>query len=329
VERTNRDRQGTGRGEAEALELIGTLLAEAPAGQVWTGDDAAVVPCGGERLLLTVDTVVEGIHADFGLIGLDDFGWRAVSTAASDIAAMGGLADELLVAVAGPPETDLGSLYCGIVAAAGALGVPVVGGELSTAPVVVVTVTVVGRMPGGTEPVLRSGAQPGDHVFVTGPVGGAAAGLRFLRSTVRSGPGLRKPEPAAGIVERHRRPVARLAEGTAARSAGARGMIDVSDGFAADLGKLAESSGVGIELDSVPVADGADEEEALCGGDDYELLFCAPDPQVVLGTFAAAGLRAPEIVGRCTAEAGELRLNGAELRRCGYEHPWVIPTTTD
>jgi thiamine-monophosphate kinase len=328
VERTNRDGQPTGRGEAEALELVRTLLAEAPAGQVWTGDDAAVVPFAGERLLLTVDTVVEGIHADFGVVGMDDFGWRAVSTAASDIAAMGGSAGQVLVAVAGPPETDLGSLYAGIAAAAGALGVSVVGGELSAAPVVVVTVTVVGQVPGGGEPVLRSGAQPGDRVFVTGPVGGAAAGLRFLRSAVRRGPCPDEPEPATGIVERHRRPVARMAEGTAARSAGARAMIDVSDGFAADLGKLAESSGVGIELDSVPVADGADDEEALCGGDDYELLFCAPDPQVVFETFEAAGLRAPELVGRCTADAGELRLNGRELRRCGYEHPWVIPTRT-
>lgn len=323
MERTNRDGSATGPGELEALELIRTLLAEAPSGQVWSGDDAAVVPCASGRLLLTVDTVVEGIHADLGLVGIDDFGWRSVTTAASDIAAMGGEADQVLVSVAGPSATDLRSLYRGIAEAAGSIKAAVVGGELSAAPVIVVTVTVVGRVPGDLEPVLRSGAQPGDHVFVSGPLGGAAAGLRFLQSA-----GAGDPEPATGIVERHRRPVARLAEGSAARSAGARAMIDLSDGFAADLRKLAGSSGVGIDLASVPVADGANDEDALCGGDDYELLFCAPDPEVVLSRFADAGLQAPVAVGRCTAQAGEVRLKGVELRRCGYEHPWVTPTTT-
>jgi thiamine-monophosphate kinase len=322
VKHSNRDGSGTGRGELEALDLIGTLLAKAPPGEVWSGDDTAVVPGVSTGLLLTVDTVVEGVHADLGLVGMDDFGWRSVTTAASDIAAMGGQADQVLVSVAGPPSADLGSLYRGIVEAAGSIGTAVVGGELSTAPLIVVTVTVVGHVPGGEEPILRSGARPGDHVFVTGPLGGAAAGLRFLQA--RTG----DPEPANGIVERHRRPVARLAEGAAARSGGARAMIDLSDGFAADLRKLAEASGVGVELDSVPVAGGANDEDAICGGDDYELLFCAPDPEVIRSTFAGAGLGAPVAVGRCTDVAGTVRLRGVELRRCGYEHPWVIPTKT-
>ena len=323
MKRSNWDGPATGTGELEALELIAKLLEKAPPGQVWSGDDTAVVPCGSGSLLLTVDTVVQGIHADLALVGMDDFGWRSVTTAASDIAAMGGEADQVLVSVAGPPTTDLRSLYRGIAEAAASMEAAVVGGELSAAPVIVVTVTVIGRVPGEGEPVLRSGAKPGDYVFVTGPLGGAAAGLRFLQSAA---PG--DPEPASGIVDRHRRPVARLAQGSAARSAGARAMIDLSDGFAADLRKLAGSSGVGIELDSVPVAVGANDEDAICGGDDYELLFCAPDPEVVLGTFANGGLEAPVMVGRCTAEALEVRLRGAELRRCGYEPPWVIPTTT-
>jgi thiamine-monophosphate kinase len=99
-------------------------------------------------------------------------------------------------------------------------------------------------------------------------------------------------------------------------------MIDLSDGFASDVRRIAEASDVGVRLTSVPVAEGADEDEAICGGDDYELLFAAHDPAAVAEAFGEAGLRRPWIVGECVADATELTMSGEPLRDCGWEHPF-------
>ena len=138
---------------------------------------------------------IAGVHADLALMGLDDLGWRAVAAAVSDIAAMGGRPTHVLVAVAGPPSTDLDPSTRGWPQAAAAHGCHVVGGDLSNAAEVVVVVTVTGVVGEGPGPVLRSGARRGDHLFVTGPLGASAAGLRTLRAAtvLRAGPGRRCP----------------------------------------------------------------------------------------------------------------------------------------
>ncbi|MGH9057819.1 MAG: AIR synthase-related protein, partial [Acidimicrobiales bacterium] len=118
------------------------------------------------------------------------------------------------------------------------------------------------------------------------------------------------------------RPVAHVAAGRAARRGGATAMIDVSDGLAADLGHVAEASGVGVRLGSVPVAAGATQEEALCGGEDFVLAFCAPGPARVLESFAGAGLAAPVRVGTCTGDPSERSLAGGALPEGGWEHSW-------
>ncbi len=132
---------------------------------------------------------------------------------------------------------------------------------------------------------------------------------------------------SGGSVERalaaaYRRPVARLAEGETARLAGAHAIIDVSDGLALDLHRLADASGVGFALESVPVAEGATLEEALGGGEDYELIV-AIDPQKV-GTYAArcaaAGLRPPLPIGVASADPSARRLGDEELGRFGWQH---------
>ena len=280
--------------------LIERLRARLPA----IGDDSAVV----DGLLLCADACVAGVHADLALVGVDDFGWKALASCVSDIAAMGGRPVAALVTVSGTVDLDL--LYDGLLAAAGEYGCPVVGGDLTAGDGLVVSVAVVGRCPEG-EPVLRSGASPGDQLFLSGPLGASAAGLAVLQAGGTGGPAVA-----------HRRPQARLAEGEAARRAGATAMIDVSDGLGIDLWRLADESGVGVVVDDVPVADGATEEQALGGGEDYELLFAAPDGERVAAEFAAAGLRAPLAIGRCTPDPNERRLHDGPLPRTGWEHEW-------
>lgn len=277
----------TGGGEFAAIER---LRHHFPA----IGDDCAVVDGVTGPLLLAADAVVEGVHVDLGRVGLDDMGWKAVVANVSDVAAMGGRPLHLLVTVVGPPTTDVELLMRGVQQAAGAYGCEVVGGDLATGPVVVVSVSITGTCDGA--PVLRSGAGAGDSVFVTGPVGGAAAG---------------------GWVGR---PSARVGEGAAAREAGATAMIDVSDGLAADLGHLLDESGVGVELTHVPVAEGASLEQALGGGEDYELVFTAPDVERVAETFVEAGLAAPERIGVCVGDPAVRLLAGAPLPAVGWEH---------
>jgi thiamine-monophosphate kinase len=296
------------------------------------GDDVAVVPGPRGSMLLAADAVVAGIHADLDLVGLDDMGWKAVVANVSDIAAVGGRPCCVVVTVAGPlGEIDFDLLYDGLTAASDAYGCPIVGGDLTSAPTLVVSVAIVGDAgtadplvgPGDQAgdlpaPVLRSGARPGDTILVTGPLGSSAAGLHLLQTG--------RVSEAPDLVLAHRRPRARLDEGTVARQAGATAMIDVSDGLASDLRHLADASGVGVVLDRVPVAIGVNrvsndaESLALGGGEDYELLFTAPDPSVVEEAFAGAGLGTPLRIGRCTADAGERRLRDGELPAVGWEH---------
>ena len=305
--------ESNGGGERAAIERIRMLLPGPTAvAETWIGDDAAVVEPPRGQLLLTADAVVAGVHADLSLVGLDDLGWKAVATAVSDIAAMGAVPCHALVTVCGPPETDLDLLYLGIAEAAKAHACPVVGGDLSGGRELTVSVCVTVDT-GSWPPVLRSGARPGDTVLVTGRLGSSAAALRLLRA----GAGRHDPRTLA-----YRRPRARVAEGAVARAAGATAMIDVSDGLATDVRHLAEASGVGLVLDEVPLAEGAWPEEALGGGEDYELVFSAPDPSEVEAAFAGAGLDPPIRLGRCTPQAGCLLLDSQPLPSVGWEHRW-------
>ena len=299
-------------------------------------DDAGVVRLpSGESLVVSVDSVVEGVHFDLSLCAPSDVGWKALMQALSDLAAMGAAPVGALIALGVPADRgvdvdvsfndsfDDGSVTGGelalgvtdgVAAASVATGCPVVGGDVSSAAQLVVAVTVLGTVPGGGAPVSRSGARPGDVVFVTGPCGGSAAGLRELRAGT--------PDADAG--QAYRRPVARLAEGDAARRGGAHAMIDVSDGLALDLHRLADASGVGFSLDDVPVAAGATLDEALGGGEDYELLLAVAeaDADALESLFGEddAGLREPIRLGRIVDDP-ELRVLGTSpLERLGWQH---------
>ncbi len=308
-------------GEFGIIERLRRRLT-APDGQSWVGDDAAVVPRPGGALLLAADAVVAGVHADLSLVGIDDLGWKALVANLSDIAAVGGRPTYALVTLAGPlGKVDVDLLYDGLIAASDAYDCPIVGGDLSDAPALMVAVAIAGDAGAGEpSPVLRSGARPGDILFVTGPLGSSAAGLALLRGD--------RATEAPDLTLAHRRPRPRLAEGMAARSAGATAMIDVSDGLAVDVGHLGDASGVGLVVDRVPVAIGVSrisdqpEELALSGGEDYELIFAAPDAARVEEHFVAAGLAMPIRIGRCTDDPVERRLGDGDLPTVGWEHTW-------
>jgi thiamine-monophosphate kinase len=312
-------------GELEAIRAIRSLLPPLEAGEIGIGDDAAAVMTRGAGandtpLLLTADALVEGVHFDLGLTTIADVGWKALAVNVSDIAAMGGTPLDALVTLVVPSGLPLAGFYEGLAEAANEYECRIIGGDLSASAVdgLCVSVTVTG-MCGGRAPVTRAGARPGDRVFVTGPLGASAAGLRILRT-----PLARRADEATVaemLVIAHRRPRARVAEGSAAARAGATAMIDVSDGLATDLRHVAAASSVGIALSEVPIAEGAELDEAITGGEDYELLFTAPDPARVAAAFEGAGLRHPIMIGVCVEGPPVITHDGKELPEKGYEHP--------
>jgi len=339
VDRPNPSWSGPYAGGGPEDRALATIFAElrrhlgdAPPGELWLGDDAAVVPAPAGALVLATDAAVEGVHGDLRLMGLDDFGWKALTAAVSDLAAMGSRPVCSLVTYCSPPGVDFGLVTRGIAQAAARYRCPVVGGDVTLADQLVVSVSVVGRLEGGSA-VARAGARPGDAIFLTGPCGGSAAGLRLLRREAGGyGPGspgsggpegdAALPEGIAGALRRaHRRPTARIAEGEAARRSGATAMMDVSDGLALDLHRLALASGVGLRLSAVPRLPGATEDEALHGGEDFELVIATPDPAALLSAFRAEGLDLPLEVGRCTGDPAERDLRGHPLSIDGWQHP--------
>jgi len=238
--------------------------------------------------------------------------------ALSDLAAMGATPLGALVALCVPGGSGQGEVALGVMAGVGeasaASGCPVVGGDVSEAGELTVAVTVLGTVESiGPPAVPRSGGQPEDVVLVTGPCGGSAAGLRALRAGTGTG---------TGTGTAYTRPVARLHEGALARRSGVRAMIDVSDGLALDLHRLADASGVGFRLEWVPVAEGATLDDALGGGEDYELVLVG-DEEVsdhLCNEFVAAGLRRPFRLGSLVADPTVRLLGGDDLARLGWQH---------
>jgi thiamine-monophosphate kinase len=243
-------------------------------------DDAAKL---GE-LVVTQDALVEGVHFLLDRISWRDLGWRAAAVNLSDLAASGATAEGLLVTLAAPASTnvdDVLDLYAGM----RETGVPVIGGDTTAAATVMLSVTAIGR---SARVPSRGGAKPGDVLVVSGPLG--AAGAAFRHGT-------------------YVRPPIRLDEGREL-AVHAHAMLDISDGLAVDAAHIATRSecGVEIELDHVPLADGATVDD-VGFGEDYELLAAVEDP----GRFA--------VIGRCVDGAGvRFMLDGAPYELRGWEH---------
>ena len=330
---SNTPTTGTGPGSGDEFSVIASLRHRfettgnplAP-GDLGIGDDAAAVTLVDPgRVVLATDLIVEGVHVDLEISTPEDVGWKALMVTVSDLAAMGARASYVLLSVAAPPGFPILRLGDGVAEAAAVAGCTVVGGDLSGGVVLVVSVTAVGSVPDDGAPMLkRSGARPGDRLFVTGPLGASAAGLRLSRAPggVSGAPAESDVSGAALALGAHRRPMARLAEGSVARRAGVSAAIDVSDGLVADLIHVAEASAVGFDLSAGDeiVADGATRDEALHGGEDYELILATPDPVGLLAAFRAAGLRVPLDIGCCTDAVGAWTADGEPLSSEGWRH---------
>jgi thiamine-monophosphate kinase len=235
--------------------------------------------------VVTQDALVEGVHFRLDWISWRELGFRAAAVNLSDLAASGAEAEGLVVTLAAPSETgvaDVVELYEGLVEA----GVPVIGGDTTSAEQLVLSVTAIGRsdrVPG------RAGARPDDVLVVTGPLGAAGAAFRDGR---------------------YSRPPLRLEEGRAL-AVTAHAMLDLSDGLAQDAGRIARRSGcrLVIELERVPLAEDALLED-LGFGEDYELLAALPRGSAQFSE-----------IGRCEEGEGvELRLAGKPVRLGGFEH---------
>ncbi|MDX2192175.1 MAG: thiamine-phosphate kinase [Gemmatimonadales bacterium] len=234
------------------------------------GDDCAVLLAQDRPLVVSTDVSVEGVHFERAWLGAEEIGWRAAASALSDLAAMGAAAIGLVCAVAlpaGTPPEEITALMRGVGQAAKAAGGTVLGGDLSGAERWSVAVTVLGT---AERPVYRSGARPGDGLWVTGALGGARAAVQAWLAG-------REPEPAH--YHRFAHPEPRVAAGRWLAAHGATALIDLSDGLAADAQHLAAASGARavIELERVPRdVDVPTAEAAAQGGEDYELLAALP-----------------------------------------------------
>ncbi len=318
------------------LELIralkGVLRREDPRVIRWIGDDAAVVRA--RRYAVTsVDTMVDGVHFRSSQLSPAEIGHRALAGALSDLGAMGAAAGEAYLALGLPAGSELDdtvALIGGAQQLASRCELCIVGGDVTRAPALIVSFTVVGWTDDPGELVGRDGAQAGDLVGVTGTLGGAGAGLSVVEGSVTLA-----AAQAQALRRAYALPQPRLAAGIALANAGASAMIDLSDGLATDALHIAQESGVRLELSlpALPLADGVSEVAAQLAldpgafaagaGEDYELCVCAPEAtRATIEAALAACAGAPPItwIGRVVEGDAGVAFAGAVAPLHGFEH---------
>lgn len=281
---------------------------KAPRVLVGIGDDAAALKLSAQRtLLVTTDLLLENVHFDLSYTDYYSLGWKAAAVNLSDIAAMGGRPLFCLTALGIPrafPIEFIQDFYRGFNDLLGEHRAFLVGGDTcSFRDRFVISVTAIGDAK-QERIIKRSGARPGDRIFVTGTLGDSAAGMEILKRLGQRAKGKGKEEKE--LIERHLRPAPRLLEGRLIAASGcASAMIDVSDGLSSDLHHICEESRVGARIvnDNIPLSallqaiaprlSNKAVEYALSGGEDYELLFTVPQARVA--KLHALGLAITEI----------------------------------
>jgi thiamine-monophosphate kinase len=323
-------------GEAGLIRLIQRAVRSRGRVKVGIGDDACVLRDG---TVITTDAYAEGVHFSLSYMSWRQVGRRCACAAVSDIVAMAGQPEVVLISLAIPPSTDsqrVKQLYAGVEDVCAEMGCEVAGGDIIAMDRLVLALAVTGK---AEHPKLRSGARSGDRVYVTGSVGAAEAGRMVLAEQVRmqksecrsQNAGRREAAPtwAKRLVERHVRPVPRL-QVARALAPGIHGLIDTSDGLATDARHLCEMSRVRIVLDAerIPVSpatarlcteQGLDPIRfALTSGEDYELLFTSrsPLPERVKGVDVACIGTVQTGSGLLLSCCGHLE----PVRLSGYDH---------
>jgi thiamine-monophosphate kinase len=329
--------KNTGRRENEKslLKRIRRAFANRPKWRRRTGlalgigDDAALLrPTAGYDTVLTCDWFLEGAHFLRDRHPADSVGWKCLARAASDVAAMGGVPRCFLLSLALPKDRTgpwLDGFLSGLQRASHAFECDLAGGDTTARSEILINVTVVGEVLRGRA-LTRSGARPGDVLYVSGRLGEAEAGLHSVRR--------RRPNPKGEALRKHLYPEPRLALGRwLSERRLATAMMDVSDGLSSDLRRLCDSSGVrgavfgpmvpAVRLTGDEQSRGMDALQlALHGGDDYELLFTVPDrkkhllPRIIGGVSLTA-------IGRITSGRGVVLLDehgkSAELKPLGWD----------
>jgi thiamine-monophosphate kinase len=344
--RQNREKPGTARGEVELLKRIRQRAAQAGAKagagigggsvRLGIGDDCAVLRLrSGEEMVVTTDLSLEGRHFRLDWHPPEAVGHRALARGLSDLAAMGARPVAAFLSLAVPkelaaarrgkktrPKLWADRFYDGLLALAEMHKTPLAGGDLAEFPQVVADIVLVGAVRQGRA-LLRSGARPGDEIYVTGALGGSAAGLRGLAVL-----GGKRPSPRiAEILKPHLYPQPRIAQGQwLARRGEATAAMDLSDGLSIDLARLCEESGVAAEIDEtvLPISPGATLDDALHGGEDYELLFTARPGAKLPKQIAGVPVTRIGRVMRRSAGRPQVSLRtasgSAALRPQGWEH---------
>lgn len=318
---------GTARSDADTLAGVGEIatlrrifprLPQSKATILGPGDDAAVLAAPDGRYVVTTDMMIAGPDFRWAWSTPVDVGWKAAASNLADVAAMGAVPTAMVVAIAAPFDTPvpvLESVADGFREACEALAPEcgVVGGDLSVSDAFTIAVTAFGDLE-GRPPVVRSGARPGDVVAVAGTLGLAARGLRALFDGAVDENGVPDATLAAHVaaevpeVAVQRRPRPPLAAGVAAALAGATAMLDVSDGLALDAARVAEASGVRIDLRSDAL--GPDPALALAGGEDHALLACFPDASAVPEPFRVIGSVLPRAHDDAPTPGGIVSVDG-------------------
>lgn len=300
-------------GPGDEFDAIRTLIERWGARAVGIGDDAAVIELArGDTLVTSVDSAVENRHFRAEWLDAREIGYRAVAAALSDLAAMAARPIGILIALALPQRwrDQLLDLADGIADAVDVAQTVIRGGNITASHELSITTTVLGE---AFKPLTRSGARPGDLVYVTGTLGGPGAALAALARGEQ--PGVHR--------ERFARPRPRLLEARWLAERGARAAIDVSDGLAADLRHIAAASSVGITLDAdrIPCVAGVAPAAAIVSGEEYEIVVTSPtrfDTSAFEQRFAIA---LTEIGVVSALSPGDVRVIGARVAdTSGHDH---------